>query len=105
MITLTKPAIKQLKSALSDKPGYGLRVFVGGGGCSGMTYGMSFENEHTENDFVEEFDGVQVMVDAMSSMYLDGASIDYIDNMLSGGFKINNPNAKTTCGCGHSFKT
>jgi iron-sulfur cluster assembly protein len=107
IVLLTNAAASRVRNLLQEKglTGYGLRVFVGGGGCSGLQYGMAFENEEQEGDFVMNNDGVKVMVDSMSSQYLMGATVDYIDNMMGGGFKIENPNAVTSCGCGHSFKT
>ena len=107
IVTLTGTAAQRVKRLLTEKglDGYGLRVFVGGGGCSGLQYGMAFENEETESDFVMSVDGVKVMVDSMSSQYLMGATVDYVDNLMGGGFKIENPNAQSSCGCGHSFKT
>src|SRR5256886_15901222 len=80
-----------------------LRVAVVGGGCSGFQYHMAFENQTTDADQVFEFDGLKVAVDQMSSMYLDGTEIDYIETLEGAGFKFNNPNVKSTCGCGSSF--
>ncbi|MEP7199679.1 MAG: iron-sulfur cluster insertion protein ErpA [Chloroflexota bacterium] len=107
IVNITDTAASRVKRLLTEKGlnGYGLRVFVGGGGCSGLQYGMAFENEEQEGDFVTDYDGVKVMVDSMSSQYLMGATVDYIDNLMGGGFKIENPNAVSSCGCGHSFKT
>lgn len=107
IVNLTDNAAVRVKRLIAEKglDGYGLRVFVGGGGCSGLQYGMAFENEEQEGDFVMKFDGVKVMVDSMSSQYLMGAQVDYIENLMGGGFKIENPNAVSSCGCGHSFKT
>ncbi len=87
-------------------PGYALRVFVSGGGCSGLQYGMSFEKEPREFDaVVDAADGVRLVVDPTSLMYLEGATIDFVDSLMGGGFRIDNPNAVSSCGCGHSFKT
>ena len=107
IVTLTDAAASRIRNLMQEKglAGYGLRVFVGGGGCSGLQYGMAFENEEQEGDFVMNNEGVKVMVDSMSSQYLMGATVDYIDNIMGGGFKIENPNAVSSCGCGHSFKT
>jgi iron-sulfur cluster assembly accessory protein len=81
-----------------------LRVAVVGGGCSGFSYHMAFENQVNQNsDNVYEFDGLKVLVDQMSEMYLDGVQIDYIETVEGSGFKFNNPNVKSTCGCGSSF--
>jgi iron-sulfur cluster assembly protein len=86
-------------------PNLKLRVFVSGGGCSGMQYGMALEAEARPYDHVIERDGVKVFIDPTSMMYLSGAAIDYEDNLMGGGFRIDNPNAVSSCGCGHSFKT
>ena len=82
----------------------GLRVFVSGGGCSGLQYGMAFETSGEADDVIFESEGVRVYVDPVSLMYLQGASIDFVDSLMGGGFKIENPNAVASCGCGHSFK-
>ncbi len=105
MLQLTDNAVKKVRQLMGaeNKAGYGLRVAVKGGGCSGFEYGLTFENEAGENDQVMEFDGLKVFVDGMSNMYLEDVSIDYVDNLQDSGFKINNPNATGTCGCGHSF--
>ena len=84
------------------------RRFVGvvaGGGCSGMQYGMALEAEARNYDHIIEQDGVKVFIDPTSMMYLNHATIDYVDSIMGGGFKIENPNAVTSCGCGSSFKT
>ena len=86
-------------------PDYSLRVFVSGGGCSGMQYGMSFEEHAQEYDAVVEAGGVRLLVDPTSLVYLKGANIDFVDSLIGGGFRIDNPNAVSSCGCGHSFKT
>ena len=106
-INLTPGAIKRVRSLLEEKDvdGYSLRVFVSGGGCSGMQYGMGLEPEARETDVRFQFDDVQVIVDPMSMTYLSGTTIDYVDDLMSGGFKIENPQAVSSCGCGHSFKT
>jgi iron-sulfur cluster assembly protein len=101
---LAAAKIKELLVA-RDLEGYALRVFVAGGGCSGMQYGMAFEENPQEFDTVVESDGVRLVVDSASLMYLRGASIDYVDDLMGGGFRIDNPNAVSTCGCGHSFRT
>lgn len=106
-IFVTDTAVETVRNLLAQKnvPGYGLRVFVSGGGCSGMQYGMALEAEARPYDHVVERDGVKVFVDPTSMMYLNQATIDYEDSIMGGGFKIDNPNAVTSCGCGHSFKT
>ena len=105
-VVLTEAAGAAIRSLLVQKnvPDYGLRVFVAGGGCSGMQYGMALEAEARDYDHVIEQDGVKVFIDPTSMMYLEGATIDYIDSIMGGGFKIENPNAVTSCGCGSSFK-
>lgn len=105
MVTLTPLAAEKLQRILAEKnlPGYGLRVFVAGGGCSGFQYGMAFENSTEEGDSVFESNGVHVYLDSASSMYLQGATVDYVDSLMGGGFRIENPNAVSTCSCGQSF--
>ncbi len=106
-IFITKAAAKTIQDLLEQKnvPDYGLRVFVSGGGCSGMQYGMALEAEARPYDHVIEQDGIQIFVDPTSMMYLNSATIDYEDSLMGGGFKIENPNAVSSCGCGSSFKT
>ena len=105
MLTMTDHAVTKVKALLAqdNRDGYGLRVAVKGGGCSGFQYGLTWENEQNENDSVLDFNGLKVYVDAMSNLYLDGVQIDYVDGLTESGFKIENPNATGTCGCGHSF--
>ena len=105
MITLTPVAVEKVKEIMNQqepKPA-GLRVAVVGGGCSGFQYHMAFENAANGVDQTFDFDGLKVFVDQMSLMYLSGISIDYIETMEGAGFKFNNPNVKSTCGCGSSF--
>ena len=106
-IQMTPAAADKVRKLLEERnlPSHGLRVFVSGGGCSGMQYGMALEGNPREFDNVVETNGVKLFVDPTSMMYLAGASIDYVDNLMGGGFRIDNPNAVTTCGCGHSFRT
>jgi iron-sulfur cluster assembly protein len=106
-INLTDAAVRTVKSLLEQKevPNHGLRVFVSGGGCSGMQYGMALEAEARPYDHVVEKGGVKVFIDPTSMMYLNNAVIDYEDSIMGGGFKIENPNAVSSCGCGTSFKT
>ena len=80
-----------------------LRMFVQGGGCSGYQYGFAFDEEIAEDDFVTENEGVKVVVDMISSQYLQGATLDYKEEKFNSQFVISNPNAKSTCGCGSSF--
>lgn len=106
-IILTDAAAEMVRNLLVQKnvPEYGLRVFVAGGGCSGLQYGMQLEPEAKPYDNVIEHEGIKVFVDPTSMMYLTGATIDYEDAIMGGGFKIENPNAVSSCGCGTSFKT
>jgi len=105
MLQLTDRAIEKVKELLASekKDGYGLRVVVQGGGCAGFQYGLTWENEQKENDTVVEFDGLKVYVDAMSGLYMDGVKIDYVETSQGSGFKIDNPRATGTCGCGSSY--
>jgi iron-sulfur cluster assembly accessory protein len=108
MITLTERAATELKDLMTSQPdaGSALRVWVQGGGCSGLSYGMALDAETPEEtDNIFEQDGIKIYVDALSHNYMDGASVDYVDDVLGGGFKIENPNATSSCGCGSSFKT
>ena len=106
-INLTPMAQTKLSELLHARniPNHGLRVFVAGGGCSGLQYGMAFEAQAREFDTVVEQGGVKLFVDPTSMMYLGGASIDFVDSLMGGGFKIENPNAVSSCGCGSSFKS
>ena len=104
-LKLTENAIAQAKSVLAREKleGYGLRVAVVTSGCSGYSYHMDFEKEEKPGDTVLEMDGVKVYLDASSSKYLQGTVIDYVSGLQGAGFKFNNPNVKSTCGCGTSF--
>lgn len=84
---------------------YALRVFVAGGGCSGLQYGMTFDDEVREGDSQFQAHGLRVLVDQVSASYLQGANVDYVDTLMGGGFKIDNPNAAAGCGCGKSFRS
>jgi iron-sulfur cluster assembly protein len=105
MITITQDAASQLKSFLVDNgsPEAGLRVFVAPGGCSGLQYGMTIEDNAEDGDEVIETDGVRLLVDNFSAMYLAGAEVDYVNSLMGGGFTVHNPNAVSGCACGHSF--
>jgi len=104
-IKLTNKASRRIKAILNSdgKEGYGLRVSVDSGGCSGMNYNMSFDNNQGEFDKVFESRGITIYCDLKSWLYVKGTIVDFSDDMLSGGFKIENPNANRTCGCGTSF--
>jgi len=106
-ISLTPGAREHFSKLLAErnKPDHGLRVFVSGGGCSGMQYGMAMEEEPREFDTIVEKDGIKVFIDPTSMMYMRGSSIDYAGDLMSGGFSIDNPQAVASCGCGHSFRT
>jgi iron-sulfur cluster assembly protein len=106
-VRLTDSATEMIQNLLIQKnvPDYGLRIFVSGGGCSGMQYGMALDGDAGENDHVISSEGVKVFIDSISMMYLSGAVVDYEDSLMGGGFRIDNPNAVSSCGCGHSFKT
>jgi len=106
-LTVTPLAAAKIKSLLTEKglTEHGLRVFIAGGGCSGFQYGMAFDNNPQETDHIVEANGVRLIVDAASLPHIDGASIDFIDNPMGGGFRIENPNAVSTCGCGNSFRS
>lgn len=103
MIELTTQAQQQIKKILEESTDSGLRVFVEGGGCSGLNYGFALESNPEESDWVLELDGFHVWVDPVSMQYLDSAVIDYKNSIMQSGFVISNPNAKSTCGCGSSF--
>ena len=98
-------AVTKLKEILVEEnnPALKLRIFVQGGGCSGMQYGFSLDEEQTDEDFVFDNEGVKVLVDSMSFQYLQGATIKYRDDLMGANFVIDNPNAATSCGCGSSF--
>jgi iron-sulfur cluster assembly protein len=108
IITVTPAAADKINMLLTERsiPDCALRVFVTGGGCSGMQYGMAFEPNPQEGDMVfEAGHGVRLVLDPISRPYIEGATIDFIDSLMGGGFKIENPNAVSSCGCGHSFRT
>lgn len=104
-VTLTANAIKKVKELMAqqDPVPAGLRVGVQGGGCSGFSYAMSFENNAGLMDKTFDMDGLKVFVDATSVMYLQGCTVDYVETLEGAGFKFENPNVKSTCGCGSSF--
>src|SRR5687768_17631373 len=106
-LNITDLAVSELKRIVAKKgnPELGLRVFVSPGGCSGLSYGMAFESEPGDDDVVIERDGVKLVVDEVSLMYIGGSEIDYVDALMGGGFTVYNPNAVKSCSCGHSFDT
>ncbi|HXH61179.1 MAG TPA: iron-sulfur cluster insertion protein ErpA [Fimbriimonadaceae bacterium] len=106
-ITLSPRAAQELKDliAAENKTSAALRVWVAGGGCSGLTYGMALdENEPEDGDQAFEHEGVKILIDGLSLQYMDGSTVDFVDDSMGGGFKIENPNAISTCGCGSSFQ-
>jgi iron-sulfur cluster assembly accessory protein len=105
MLQLTPTAVGKVREILEvqDPKPAGLRVSVVGGGCSGFSYSMAFETAPGFLDKTYEFDGLKVFVDQASLLYLDGAEVDYVETLEGSGFKFNNPNVKSTCGCGSSF--
>jgi iron-sulfur cluster assembly accessory protein len=104
-ISLTAKAVEMVKDAIQREglDGFGIRIGVIGGGCSGFQYSMDFEKEPREDDTTLQQDGIKLYVDPMSAMYLQGVTVDYVVGLQGAGFKFNNPNAKSTCGCGSSF--
>ncbi|NIS82816.1 MAG: iron-sulfur cluster insertion protein ErpA [Anaerolineales bacterium] len=106
-VNLTEAAIRRVQRLMEERDvsGHALRVFVSGGGCSGLQYGMALESEPRENDLQFSFNDVNVVIDPMSMGYLAGSTIDYTDDIMGGGFQIDNPNALASCGCGNSFRT
>ena len=106
LITITPTAADKVRELLEAEgnPELGLRIFVAGGGCSGLQYGMTLD-ETQESDSIFETQGVRVLIDEMSAEYISGSEVDYVDSLMGAGFTVNNPNAVSTCGCGHSFKT
>jgi iron-sulfur cluster assembly protein len=106
VISITDRAAKEVRRILQDQKlpeNTALRVGVKGGGCSGFSYTLGFDDQLSETDQVEEIDGVKVVCDPKSFLYLNGTQIDFEDNLMGRGFKFGNPNAAKTCGCGESF--
>ena len=104
-VRVTPNAIAKVKALMAeeDQPDIKLRMFVQGGGCSGFQYGFTFDDEINEDDFSFEQEGIKVVIDSMSMTYLNGAKIDYKEELMGSSFIIDNPNAQATCGCGSSF--
>jgi iron-sulfur cluster insertion protein len=105
LVNIQPGAIAKIKELIAEEnnPNLKLRMFVSGGGCSGMQYGFTFEEEQNDDDFDIEVDGVHLLIDSMSSQYLQGAEVDYTESLQGSQFSIKNPNAQTSCGCGSSF--
>jgi iron-sulfur cluster assembly accessory protein len=108
MVTMTETAARKIVDLRQEegKPDWGLRIRVVGGGCSGMSYELGWEDQQADGDnVVEPAEGIKVYVDQMSAPYLTGSEIDFVDNeMLGAGFAIKNPNVKSSCGCGQSHR-
>jgi len=105
LMTVTEAAATKIKELMSEETDVSvLRVAIQGGGCSGFQYGLGFDRDAVEGDHEFEAHGVRVVVDPFSAPYLHGAEVDYVDSIQQSGFAINNPNAVSSCGCGHSFQ-
>jgi iron-sulfur cluster assembly accessory protein len=106
VITITPAAAEKVRDLIKQEndPSLGLRIFVAGGGCSGLQYGMTLDEEQ-DGDTTISLGDFKVFVDDMSLTYIDGSEVDYVDSLMGAGFTVNNPNAVSSCGCGHSFKT
>src|SRR6266480_4811393 len=104
-LSITPSASEKVRELLAQEndPSLGLRIFVAGGGCSGLQYGMTLDEEQ-EGDTVISQGNFKVLVDEMSLSYINGSQVDYVDSLMGAGFTVNNPNAVSSCGCGHSFK-
>ena len=105
MIEFLPSAVEKVRDIIAEEnnPNLKLRIFVQGGGCSGFQYGFTLDEIANDDDFDLEFNGVHLLVDAMSRQYLEGATVDYVEELYGSQFTIKNPNATTTCGCGSSF--
>ena len=106
MVTVTESAAKKVQDLRLEegKPEWGLRLRVVGGGCSGFSYELGWEDAEQDGDLINESHGVRVFVDPHSVQYVTGAEIDYVDSLYGSGFSVKNPNVKGSCGCGHSFQ-
>lgn len=105
LVGITPGAIRKVRE-FTEKEGKlnaGLRLYVTGGGCSGLSYGLALEEQAGEDDLVIEEDGLKLFIDALSAKYVKGAVIDFVDALQGSGFKVNNPNVTSTCSCGSSF--
>ena len=107
LVTITDLAAEKARELMISRelPDGALRVFVAGGGCSGYQYGMALARSTEEDDVVLEANGVRIVIDPESAQYLEGAEIDYVDDIMKSGFSIHNPNATKSCACGSSFQT
>ncbi len=106
LISMTPAAVDKVRELLQQEndPSLALRIFVAGGGCSGLQYGMTLDEEQESDTVINQGD-FKVLVDEMSFGYISGSQVDYVDSLMGAGFTVNNPNAVSSCGCGHSFKT
>jgi iron-sulfur cluster assembly accessory protein len=106
LVTMTPTAAAKVRELLAQEndPSLALRIFVAGGGCSGLQYGMTLDEEQEGDTLISQGD-IKVLVDEMSLGYITGSEVDYVDSLMGAGFTVNNPNAVSSCGCGHSFKT
>ena len=106
-VSLTQPAAEAVRDVITKKnlQGYALRLYISGGGCSGYQYGLALDNKINTEDSVIETDGIKLIVDEVSIKYLQGATVDYVEGLTNSGFKINNPNAVSSCSCGQSFNS
>ena len=107
VVTISEEAAQKLSILLAEEsaPGLALRVYVESGGCSGLSYGMAFDDRISTDDEVIEQHGVKIIVDANSAPHLRGSEIEYVNSLMGGGFRVNNPNAVQSCSCGSSFDT
>ena len=105
MVQLTEKAVEKVREILTSQEPQpaGLRIAVVGGGCSGFSYSMAFENQPNMLDKTYKYGDLKVFIDQASLLYLDGVQVDYVETLEGSGFKFNNPNVKSTCGCGSSF--
>lgn len=106
VVTMTTVAANKVRELLQQEndPSLGLRIFVAGGGCSGLQYGMTLDEQQEGDTLISQGD-FSILVDEMSLGYISGSEVDYVDSLMGAGFTVNNPNAVSSCGCGHSFKT
>ena len=104
LVSISQKAIDKVKefSKVEEKSSPGLRVYVAGGGCAGLTYGMAVEEKSTDEEIIIETAGLKIFIDPFSAKYLNGSTIDYLESIESSGFKISNPNVTSTCACGKS---
>jgi iron-sulfur cluster assembly accessory protein len=106
VVTLSAKAAEMVRDILAkeESDSLALRVYVAGGGCSGLQYGMALDDP-SDDDVTINYEGIRVVIDNESLRFIEGAEIDYVDSLMGAGFTVNNPNAVSSCGCGHSFRT